>query len=176
MRRPHRFLTGQQGMTLLEVLVTLGILSILLIGTLRLYSVTYKNLRTRHSLLDTIHDANLVMSYVGDDIRQTHEFLEHYTHKELATIVAALKLGRGTPVQAQERVIIYSLDAKRPGVLIRSVETGAEVTSVNLSTLVKNFEILPKNERLLEVKLTLEDVTAGEVSTLQVSSAYALRQ
>ena len=173
MRRGRRFLMEQQGMTLLEVLVTLGILSMVFIGTLRLYSTTYKNLRTRHLLVETIHDANLVMAYIGDDIRQADQVLSNYTDTELDTVVAAMKM---IPAYADERVVIYSLDAKRPTSLIRSVKTGTDRVSIQLSTLVKDLEIIPKNDKLFEVKLTLEDVTAGEVSTLQVSSAYALRK
>ena len=109
MRRQHHILIGQQGMTLLEVMVTLGILSMILIGTLRLYSTTYKNLQTHNALIDTIHDANLVMSYIGDDIRQADQVLNNYSNPELDTVVAAMKMGRGISKRADELALTIAV-------------------------------------------------------------------
>jgi len=175
MKGRHSIFAKQKGMTLVEVLVTLGILSFVLGATLTLYSSTFRNIRTHDSFLNMLHDADLIMSYVGKDIRHANEFLKGYHTSETQIVVAAMKRVKGRPEGDEERLIVYSLDAERPNRLIRSVRTGANSTSIELSTLIREFKIIPTTQNLFEVTILLEDEVAGKVNTLQASSAFASR-
>jgi prepilin-type N-terminal cleavage/methylation domain-containing protein len=174
MKRQNNIFAQPKGMTLVEVLVTIAILSLVLGVTLTLYSTTFRNIRIRESLLYMLHDADLIMSSIGDDIRHTDEFLKDYHAPESHVVVAAMKT-KNPSKQAEERVIVYSLDAERPNRLIRSVHRGEDSTSVELSTFIRKLEIIPTTERLFKVNLLLEDEVAGKVETWQASSAFALR-
>jgi prepilin-type N-terminal cleavage/methylation domain-containing protein len=162
MKGRHSIFAKQKGMTLVEVLVTLGILSFVLGATLTLYSSTFRNIRTHDSFLNILHDADVITSYIGADIRRAHEFLKDYQTSQGQTVVAAMKVAKGIPEGNEESVIVYSLDAEHPNRLVRSVHTGASSTSIELSTLIREFKVI-------------EDEVAGNVNTFQASSAFALR-
>ncbi len=175
MKERHNIFARLRGMTLVEVLVTIAVLSVVLMVTLTLYSTTFRNIRTHESLLNVLHDADLIMSYIGNDIRHADEFLNDYQGSESQTVVAAMKVTGGTPKRREESMIIYSLDAEYPNRLVRSVHIGENLTSMELSTLVRKLEVIPTTDRLFEVKLIVEDKVAGKLNTLQTSSAFALR-
>lgn len=175
MRKPYNLSAAQRGMTLVEVIVTLGILSVFFIGTLGIYSTTYKTLRTRDSLMNILDSSDLLMSYIGNDIRHAHEFLNNYQEDNAHTVVAAMKIKQGGLDQTKERIVVYALDAEYPNRLFRIVHQESRVVSIELSTHIHTFNVIPKAENLFEVQLILRDRVAGKVSTLQASSVYAMR-
>ncbi len=176
MKRLYKILAAtQRGMTLIEVVVTLGILSAFFIGTLGIYSTTYTNLRTRESLLNVVEDSDLLMSYIGNDIQNAYEVLKDYQSAEDRTVVAVMKIRKGTPDQIRERVVVYALDANRPNRLFRTVHTEEQTSSTELSTHIDMIKVIPKSEKLFEVQLILEDRVARKISRLQASSTYAMR-
>lgn len=165
----------QQGMTLVEVLVTIGVLSFVLGAALTLYTTTFRNIQTRDSFLNILHDADLIMSSMGDDIKHAQTFLKDYQTNASQRVVAALKKIKGGPEQREEIVIVYSLETNRPNRLVRSVHTGEKTTSLELSTHIQELKITPTTDNLFKVTLTLEDEVAGKVNRLQASSAFALK-
>jgi prepilin-type N-terminal cleavage/methylation domain-containing protein len=175
MKKLPGIFTKQQGMTLIEVIVTLGVLSFVLIGTLTIYSETCTTIRTRDNLINMLHDADLIMSYIGEDIRNAAEILKDYQVSDPQAVMAAIKVKQETLNQTEERVIVYALDPQQPNRLIRSVRMGERSTSLELSTLVQKLEIIPRTERVFEVQLILENPVAGKVNTWRTSSAFALR-
>ena len=175
MKGRYNIFAKQSGMTLLEVLVTIAILSFVLGAVLTLYATTFRNIRTHDSFLNILHDADLIMSYIGDDIRHANHFLNDYQTDESQIVVAAMNTGKGTSNKSEETVIVYSLDAKRPKHLIRSVHIGEKTTSLELSKLIQEIKILPTTDKLFKVTLTLEDKVAGNVNSLHASSAFALK-
>lgn len=175
MKGRHSIFAKQKGMTLVEVLVTLGILSFVLGATLTLYSSTFRNIRTHDSFLNILHDADVITSYMGADIRRANEFLKDYQASEVQIVVAAMKMAKGSSEGHAESVIVYSLDAERPNRLVRSVHTGASSTSIELSTLIRELKVIPTTHNVFEVTIVLEDEVAGNVNTFQASSAFALR-
>lgn len=165
----------RHGMTLVEVLVTLSVLSLVLAGSLSVYSSTYKTLRTRDALMNVIDDTTRIMATLGDDIRQAQEFLPDYHSLEFPKVIVALKSYRPTNAHLEERLVLYSLDNKHPNRLIRSVITSKGVTSLQISAFIQNITILPKTDNLLEISLSLKAIAAGQPYTLQTSTVYALR-
>jgi len=175
MKWQHPIFAKQRGMTLVEVIVTLGVLSIVLMSALELYSTTLKNIRTNDSLLEILHDANQIMASLEDDIRHANEFLSDYHAGKSQLVVAALKIRKGASEGSEERVIVYALDPDRPNRLVRSVRIGDRSTSIELSTLIQELRILPTADQSFKVTLILEDEVAGKMNTLQASSVFAMR-
>ena len=60
---------SQKGMTLLEVLVTLGVMSVVFISTLEFYSSSYAFLRGQEAKSSALQDANRIMALLAEDIR-----------------------------------------------------------------------------------------------------------
>ena len=176
MKKQHYLLSEQWGMTLLEVIVTLGVLSVIFMGTLKLYSTTYKTLRTRDSLLNLIHDSHILMSYIGDDIRHAESVKSDFQLHTPNTVVAIIKIAAGSAIPSKEMVVVYSLGVKHPNRLFRSVYIeGKETSKVEISTYIYKLRVKPKTKKLFEVQIILKDQVVGQLSTLQVSSAYAMR-
>jgi prepilin-type N-terminal cleavage/methylation domain-containing protein len=175
MKGRYNIFAKQSGMTLIEVLVTIAILSFVLGAALTLYSTTFRNIRTHDSFLNILHDADLIMSYIGDDIRHANHFLNDYPTDESQIVVAAMSTGKGAFNKSEETVIVYSLETKRPKRLIRSVHIGEKTTSLELSKLIQEIKILPTTDKLFKVTLTLKDEVAGKVNSLHASSAFALK-
>lgn len=156
------------GMTLVEVLVTITILGFVLASSLTLYSTVLKNIQLRDSMLTMIRDSDLIMTYIGDDLRMAKELLSNYPTNASQTVVAALK--------EEERIIVYAIDADRPNRLVRSVYAGQNSTSTELSTRINRLQILAKTPRLFQVDLLLEETVVGKHQTWQTASAFAARQ
>ena len=165
----------QNGMTLVEVLVTITVLSFVFGAALTLYSTTFRNIQTRDSFLNILHDTDLIMSYIGDDIRHAHKILKDYQAEESQIVVAAMKIIKGVPKKSEEILIVYSLETNRPNRLLRSVHTGERTTSLELSKLIREVKVIPTTDKLFKVTLTLEDEVAGKINRLQSSSAFALK-
>ena len=172
-----RFFREQSGMTLLEALVTLAVLSVVFTSTLTIYLKTYKNFQTRSSLLNLVHDSDLVMSGIGSDIRRSRELFENYQHEAFVKVVAAMKIVQGDKETAKEKIIVYSLDAEHPNRLLRSVHSAEEgnIISTELSRHVQSIKIIPKLENVFDIYLTVKDEAAGKKFVLQTSSSYAMR-
>ena len=175
MRDLYNSFVKQRGMTLLEMVVTLGVLSVVLMGTLTIYSTTYRNFRTHDNMLNIIHDSESVMSTLGNDIRHAQQLLENYQDSDLRTMVAAMKIRTDAPEQNEQQIVVYSRDRNQPNRLFRSVYRQDKVISVELSTRIQALNIIPKSDKLIEVQLTVEDKVAGQLSILQTSSVYAMR-
>ncbi|MBD3307107.1 prepilin-type N-terminal cleavage/methylation domain-containing protein [candidate division KSB3 bacterium] len=177
MKTPGNWLRNHQGMTLLEVMVTLGVLSGVLAATLTMYSNTYKNIRTREALIDAIHDIDLIMTTIGDDIRQAQEFLPSYHDDELGgTTVAAMKIFMPDARSGEEAIVVYSLDTDQADRLVRSLRRQDHVTSVELSSRIQTLQVIPKTDRLIQVDVTVEGFVDAKRSTVQASSVYAMRK
>ncbi len=175
MQRDVRQRNGQCGMTLLEVMVTLGVLSIFFMGTLQFYSTTYKHLRTRESALDLLHDAHYIMSSLGKDIRQAENLVENFQELPARSVIAALKMAPDLNSHSGKMIVVYWLDRTRPTHLFRSVYRNGQESSSELSSLIQSLTIQPETDRLVSVQFTLQDRIAGQAATFQVSSAYAMR-
>ncbi len=177
MRNLHRLFSKQRGMTLLEVIVTMGLLSVLLIGTLTIYAQLFKAIQMRDNLMTVLHDADLIMSSIGNDIRNASAFLKKdYQGNDPQKVIAAFKVRTRSAAQPEERVIVYALDSQHPDRLIRSVQTGGRVTSLELSRFVQQLDIAPTSQNVFAVQLVLKHTGAGKVNTWRTSSAFALRE
>lgn len=176
MKRQGFLWNGQRGMTLLEVVVTLGILSGVLLGTMKIYSNAYRHFRTRGTLLTLLEDADQIMSTLGGDIRRANAISDSYPPEGQRTVVVALHLTPQASPAPKDMTVVYSRDANHPYRLFRSVYTEEKViTSIELSTHIHDIHVHPKGKRLFEVRLALQESAARKTSSLQVSSAYATR-
>lgn len=162
-------------MTLLEVLVTLGVLSIIFIGILQFYSSTYKHLRIRESFVDIVYDAQIIMTHLGEDIRQAEEFLVDFPMDETRSVITAFKITPKTTTVSANIVVVYSLDNSRPTRLVRSIYERDQERSTELSTSVQTLTIKAEMNGLVNVELVMRDKIAGRFTTFDVSSAYAMR-
>ena len=176
MRNLHRLCSKQRGMTLIEVMVTMGLLSVLLIGTLTIYAQLFKAIQTRDNLMTVLHDADLIMSSIGNDIRNASAFLKDYQGNDSQKVIAAFNVRTRSAAQPAERVIVYALDSQHPDRLIRSVQTGGRVMSLELSRLVQQLDIAPTSQNVFAVQLLLKYTGTGKVNTWRTSSAFALRE
>ncbi len=165
----------QRGMTLLEIMVTLGVFSIFVMGTLQFYSATYKHLRIRESAFDVMHDAQHIMSAIGQDIRQAEEVVENYQELPARSVITAFKIAPTLSLYSGQTMIVYWLDETRPTHLFRSVYKNGQESSLELSPFIQSLTIQPEGDRLLNVQLALQDTVAGQLTTFQASSTYAMR-
>jgi len=164
---------GHHGMTLIEVLVTISLLSFVMASTLTLYSKIMKTNRQRDSLATMIGDADRILATVEQDIRHADAIMTDYTLEGNYTVIAALPRGKNGTNQPRA-TIVYALDADQPKRLFRVVvRDNAQVTE--LSAEVKSFVMMSASNTLVNVDLTLETIVAGEVKTWQTASAFALK-
>ena len=164
---------GQRGMTLLEVLVTLGVLAMFMAGTLQFYSTSYRALNAGEASLGLTHDAHAIMSILSEDIRQAEAFVPDFPTAR--TVVAAMRMASKTVANAKDVVVVYSLDDRQPAHLFRTVVKGEQESSLELASSVKSLELHSADNRLLRVELSLEKTVAGQQKTFEASSAYAMR-
>ena len=170
----HR-LREQRGMTLLEVLVTLGVLGIFMAGTLQFYSTSYRHLNANEASLELTHDAHGIMSLLAEDIRQSEAFVPDFPHDTTHTVLAAMRMAPKSVPNAENVVIVYSLDDRQPAHLFRSVFKDNKVSSLELSSSVQSLSIHPDENRPVKVELTLGKTVAGQQKIFKASSAYAMR-
>ncbi len=175
MRKQRRVSLTRQGLTLIEVIVTLGVLSVFLTGTLGIYSRTYRNIKIKDSLMSVMSDSDLIMTYLGHDIRHAYEFLSDYQDDTSNIVIAAMKIREGMPEAPTENLVVYFLDAEQPHRLVRDVRTPHSHITAEISTRVHTFKVIPKTQRLFEVRLILQDQAAGNLSTSQVTSKFTMR-
>ncbi len=157
---------SQNGMTLLEVLVTLGVLSVIFISTLQFYASTYAFLRNQEALTNVLLDANRIMTLLAEDIRGAETFLPDVSVNQSRTVVAAFEM--------RSNRIVYSIAAEHPTTLRRSVHTGDNETFVDLSSVVRSLSVADKHG-LISVSLVLDIKGTGRAATYQVASAYAMK-
>ncbi len=176
MMRQHSARQRRQGMTLIEVMVTIGILSAFFIVALGMYSKTYSYVRSRNALMTIVDESDRIMTYIGADIRNAREFLADYTDEdESHRVIAAFTMKAGKSGEAAERVIVYFWDADAPGRLVRSVQTAERQADMELTTNFDSLVVIPHAERLFEVRLFLQQQTADNVSRSHIISKYAMR-
>ncbi|MCP4404235.1 MAG: prepilin-type N-terminal cleavage/methylation domain-containing protein [bacterium] len=168
-------LHGQRGMTLLEVLVTLGVLSMFMVGTLQFYTTSYRHLNASEASLELTHDAHKIMSMLAEDIRQTEAFVPDFPSNTTRIVLAAMRMAPKTAANAKDVVIVYSLDADRTEHLFRTVSKDGRESSLELSSSVQSLSIHADDNRPVRVELTLQKTVAGQVKTFEASSAYAVR-
>jgi prepilin-type N-terminal cleavage/methylation domain-containing protein len=174
-RKQYRVSSNQQGLTLIEVIVTLAVLSGFLIGILGIYSKTYRNIKIKDSLISVIEDSDQIMSYIGNDIRHAYKFLGDYQDDTSHIVVAAMKIREGMPEAPTENLVVYFLDAEQPHRLIRDVRTPQSHITTEISNHIHTFRVIPKTQKLFEVQLILQDQAAGNISTSQVTSKFTMR-
>lgn len=173
-RQPGGSIRPQGGMTLIEVLVTISLLSFVMASTLTLYSKIMKTNRQRDSLATMIGDADRILATVEQDIRHADAIMTDYTIEGNYTVIAALPRGKNATNQPRP-TIVYALDADQPKRLFRVVVVRDNVQATELSAEVKNFTMVPASNTLVNVDLTVETAVAGEVKTWQIASAFALK-
>lgn len=160
-----------RGMTLIEVMVTISLLSFVMASALTLYSNVMKANRQRDSLTTLIADADRILTTIEHDIRRAGALLSEYPIRDTQTVIAALPLRQKPEIPS---TIVYALDDKRPNHLLRLVYSGDNVTSTDMSAVVRSLSITPTTTALVNVELVVEDTIAGDVNTWQASSAFAL--
>lgn len=170
----RRVLSG--GMTLVEVLVTITVLSFVMGSSLGIYSKVLKTIRIRDSILTMIGDADVIMMYLGQDLRHADEILSNYATNSSQTVVVALKSINMASPHREERVIAYMLDADRPNRLVRSVYAEQNSISIELSPRIGNIKVNPSSPGLVEVKLMLTDMAAGKAQIWQASTTFAVKE
>ncbi|PID58929.1 hypothetical protein CSB45_02710 [candidate division KSB3 bacterium] len=170
-----RRVRGQQGMTLLEVLVTLGVMTIFMAGTLQFYSTNYRILSAGDAMLDLTHDAHTIMSRLAEDIRRTELFLPDFSSKSGRTVVAAMRMAPRTAADLNGVVVVYSLSDGKPAHLFRTVMKGSQERSLELAPSVTSLQLYTDATQLIRVELALEKTVSGQKKTFEVSSAYAMR-
>lgn len=175
MRRQPGRPEKQQGMTLVEVMVTITVLSFVLGSSLTLYASMLKNIKKRDSVITMLHDADRIMATLGTDIRRADEWLNGYSTGESHTVIAAMKISNPFPNSSQEYIVVYALDDADPNRLVRTVHAGESATRTVLSARISAIKITPKPQKLVNVELLLEETVAGETKSWQGSSAFALK-
>jgi len=163
---------SQKGMTLLEVLVTLGVMSVIFIGTLEFYSSSYAFLRGQEAKSNALEDANRIMTLFAEDIRGAEALLPDFTMNAPRTLVAAFQMRPNAA--APRRIVTYSLDQARPATLLRSVYSEERETFFELSSDVHSLSVSERNG-LISVLLALDLKGTGRASTYEVASAYAMK-
>ena len=179
MNQPLRIWHDARGMTLLEVLVTIGVLSVVLALILPMYSTSYETIRSRDALVTIIHEGDLLMTMIGGDIRKAHEILLNYSSKNTENpVVAALKIWQMTPDSSlHEQIIFYALDAQRPNRLLRMVQhPGSEqLMSTEISRNIGSIQVTSNTDKLFTIQLMLQQTVAGKKVSLQTTTSYAMR-
>lgn len=169
---------GVRGMTLVEVLVTMGVLSLVLALVLPMYSTSYETIRSRDALLTIMHESDWLMDMIGNDIRQAHEILRNAPSDMEHAVVATMKVHQIAPDSSlQEEVIVYALDAQRPNRLLRIVQhqENGKLLTTELSRNIQSIQIVSETQRLFNIQLGLEQIVAGKKVSLQTNSSYAMR-
>lgn len=167
-----------RGMTLVEVLVTIGVLSLVLAFILPMYSTSYETIRSRDALLTLIHESDRLMNMIGDDIRKAYEILLNAPSDKEHTVTATMKVHQIAPDSSlQEQVITYALDAQRPNRLLRLVQRqeNEKLITTELSRNIQSIQITSKTPMLFDVQLRLQQTVAGKKVSLQTASSYAMR-
>lgn len=163
---------SQKGMTLLEVLVTLGVMSVIFISTLEFYSSSYAFLRKQDAKSSALEDANRIMALLAEDIRNAETLLPDFATNAPRTLVAAFRMRPNAA--APRRIVAYSFEHDRPTTLLRSVYREEKETFFELSSDVRALSISEQNG-LLSISLALDLKGTGRASTYQVASAYAMK-
>lgn len=169
---------GACGMTLIEVLVTIGVLSLVLAFILPMYSTSYETLRSRDALLTIIHESDRLMHMIGADIRKAHEVLRNAPSDMEHTVVATMKVHQiASDSSLQEQVIFYALDAQRPNRLLRIVQQqgNEQLVATELSRNVESIQVTSETQTLFNIQLRLQQTVAGKRVSLQTASSYAMR-
>lgn len=165
----------QQGMTLVEVLVTITVLSFVLGSSFTLYASMLKNIRKRDSVIAMLHEADQIMTTLGNDIRRADEWLNNYSTRDSHTVIAAMKMADPLTNSGDKCTVVYALDKDYPNHLVRAVYVGESITHTALSARISAIKITPQPPKLVYVELRLEEMVAGETKTWQGSSAYAMK-
>lgn len=167
------------GMTLIEVLVVIGVLSVIMALILPLYSTSYETIRSRDALMTIIHESDLLMQTIGNDIREAHTILLNYSSKDIEhSVVAALKTRRMTPdASPHDQLIFYALDGQRPNRLLRMVQQpgSQRVVTTEISRNIGSLQISSKTDKLFTVELLVQQTVAGQKVSLQTASSYMMR-
>lgn len=166
---------SSRGMTLVEVLVTITVLSFVLAISLGIYGNLLKTITMRDSISAMIGDADLIMRYIGQDLRQADEILSNYATNASQAVVVALKSINTASPRREERVVVYVLDADRPNRLVRSVYAGQNSTSIELSTRIGSINVSPSSPGLVGVKLMLTEMAAGKAQAWEASTTFAVK-
>lgn len=168
-----------RGMTILELLVTMGVLSVLFALILPMYSTSYETIRSRDALVTIIHESDLLMNMIGNDIRESQEALLNYSPKDMDhTVVAALKTRRMTAdASFQEQLILYVLDEDRPNRLLRMVQQPGkeQLMTTEVSRNIESIQVKAATNKLFTVQLMLQQTVAGKKVSLQTASSYMMR-
>jgi prepilin-type N-terminal cleavage/methylation domain-containing protein len=168
-------LGGQQGMTLLEVLVTLGVLAVFMAGTLQFYSTSFRTLNAGDAALDLTHDAHAIMSALAEDIRRAETFVADVADSADRTVVAAMRMVPNTIAREKEVMVVYSLNDDHPAHLFRTVIKDSRESSLELSSSVQSLRLHIDANQPVRVELVLERTVAGRKKTFEASSAYTMR-
>ena len=169
--QPGTWRNTLRGMTLIEVVVTISLLSFVMASALTLYSNIMKTSRQRDSLATLIADSDRILSTIERDIQNADHLLSEYPIQDSLSVVAALPMHQKYGAAS---TVVYALDNERPNHLLRIVYSGNDVASIDMSAVVQNLTMTSTTSALVNVELTVEDTVAGNVNTWQVSSAFAL--
>jgi prepilin-type N-terminal cleavage/methylation domain-containing protein len=160
----------QSGMTLVEVLVTISLLSLVMATTLTLYSRIMKTNRQRDSVTSMIADADRILATLEQDVRNADSVNSNFTLDDSYTVVAALSR---TPNGSQQPTVVYAFGAEQPHRLFRVSITDAATTATELSPRVQSLTISSSSAGpLVDVELVVEENVDGELRTWKASSAF----
>ena len=163
---------SQKGMTLLEVLVTIGVMSVVFISTLEFYASSAQFLRKQEAMASVLQDANRIMALLAEDIRGAETFLPDFVVNEPRTVVAAFKMRPNAAFS--RRVVAYSFENAHPTTLLRSIHTEEREVFFELSSDVHSLAV-SEQYGLVSVSLVLDVKGTGRALTYQVASAYAMK-
>ncbi|GAK55017.1 Tfp pilus assembly protein PilW [Candidatus Vecturithrix granuli] len=178
MNKRLRLRHGVRGMTLIEVLVTIGVLSVVLALVLPMYSTSYETIRSRDALLTIIHESDRLMDMIGNDIRKAHEILCNAPSDMKHVVVATMKVHQiASDSSLQEQAITYALDAQRPNRLLRIVQQqgNEKLITTELSRNIESIQMTSETQTLFNIQLRLQQTVAGKKVALQTISSYAMR-
>jgi len=168
----------EEGFTLPEVIVSLGILSIFMTVALSVFSQTYGYINRADLDLDLLHQAQMVLGQLSQDIRNASEIATQHGAFQSSERVLILKLADPSEKdQGKGTYVIYHYnpaDAKvseSPGE-IRRIAFPSQSGIDLLSQDVKNLKFNLTPSQTVEIELDLEKRMYGITRSLSVRSAY----
>lgn len=167
----------ERGFTLPEVLVSLAILSIFIIVALTVFSHTSRSIDQAELDLDLLHEANMFLSQLSEDIRSASGVTTQHGEYQSSERILILKQSNQPEKNQEEAYIIYhyspadSKNLESSGKIHRIAfpsRGGIDILSQN----VKNLKFSLSPSKMVGIELDMEKRGQGITRSFSLRSAY----